>query len=71
MVFCVAMTHDEKYIIAGDSSNLIHIWNANRRKKVKTLNKHDKCVESVALSHNSKLLVSGSGNIIKIWSFLS
>ena len=54
--------------VSGSSDEAIKIWDVQSGKVLKTLIRHEDSVCSVAISQDSKLIVSGSDDkAIRIW----
>ncbi|EMD92741.1 hypothetical protein COCC4DRAFT_197430 [Bipolaris maydis ATCC 48331] len=63
-----AMSHDLSLIAVPSDSQDIHILNTGNGKRFQTLESHGEDVASIAFSHDSTLLASGSfDNTVKIW----
>jgi DNA-binding beta-propeller fold protein YncE len=70
-IFQVAITPDGKSIVSSSSDNTVKIWNITTGKLVRSINtNHNDKVPSIAISSDSKLIVSGGAwdNLIKIWN---
>lgn len=68
-ILCLALSIDDKLIIAGLSDGMIKIWNSAENRSVANLKAHKNCVSTVAVSYDNRCIMSGSLDCtIKIWS---
>ena len=77
-VQALTFSPDNKFIVAGRgpgwkrNGGTIHIWNAESGELIKILKGHTKVVNSVAVSPDSKLILSGSSDkTIRLWNIES
>jgi len=64
----VCWSPDAKFLLSGDGSGIIKIWNKRDFKEIATLKGHAREVYGVTFSPDGKYLASGSSdNTIKIW----
>jgi WD40 repeat protein len=69
VIFTLAISHNDKYIVSGSMDSTIKVWNMKNGKYLKTLEGHKLVVESVAITSDDKYIVSGSWDkTIKIWN---
>ncbi|MDT5093301.1 MAG: hypothetical protein QOH60_2664, partial [Mycobacterium sp.] len=66
-IWSVAISPDNKWIAAASGEQIIQLWDPTRGEQGPTM-KHDAAVHSVAFSHNSQRIVTGSDNgAVRIW----
>ena len=77
-VQALTFSPDNKFIVAGRgpgwkrNGGTIHIWNAESGELINILKGHTKVVNSVAVSPDSKLILSGSSDkTIRLWNIES
>ena len=67
----IIITHDDKYIISH-VGKLITIWNFSSYKQEAILQGHEKLIKCIAVSRDSKYIISGSDDkTIRIWNLLT
>ncbi len=62
----IAFSKDSKYIVAGNRDNEIELWDVNTGIKIRTFKGYIKSINSIAISPNSKYIVS---NHLAKWNF--
>lgn len=68
-VLALALTSDSKYLASSNEDCLIHIWDGNSLKLIKSLDLHQGYITSLSFRVGSYTLYSGSTDkSIKIWS---
>jgi WD40 repeat protein len=68
VVWSVAISPNEKYIVSGSADKSIKIWNLETGKLERTLVGDSKGVQSVAISPDGQYIVSGGqDNDIRLW----
>ncbi|KAJ6544478.1 quinon protein alcohol dehydrogenase-like superfamily [Mycena capillaripes] len=69
-LFCVALAADDCTIVCGFEDGMVQIWNVQSQLPLTPLLPgHDDTVNSVAFSHDQKMIVSGSeDHTLRIWS---
>ncbi len=72
MLTSIALTSDVKYIISGSADKSIKVWdyvsyNENQKAVYCIKDAHEDKVESVAVTHNNRYMVTGSYKVINIW----
>jgi WD40 repeat protein len=69
VVYCVAFSPDEKYIVSGSSDATIHLWDAESGKAIGSpFRGHTSTVFSVAFSPDGMHIISGGGDYtIRLW----
>lgn len=61
-------TPDGKYLIIVENDNVIKIYDAYNNEILEELKGHDDHINSIAVSSDSQIIVSGSSDYtIKIW----
>jgi WD40 repeat protein len=71
-VYCMALSPDGKYALAGFSWGVLTLWNVATGKEVRTFSGHDKDIEAVTFSSDGRYALSGSrDNTIKLWDVAS
>jgi WD40 repeat protein len=68
-VYCVAITTDNKYIVAGSYDKTLKIWNVENKTQEGVLEGHTDIVTSIAITSDNKYIVSGSDDrTIRVWN---
>ncbi|RZC36824.1 U3 small nucleolar RNA-interacting protein 2, partial [Asbolus verrucosus] len=68
-IFSVAISTDNKFLVVGDASGMIQIWNPSDLSHVGTLKGHKKAVTGLCLKSNSHTLYSASNDrSVRVWS---
>jgi tetratricopeptide (TPR) repeat protein len=66
----LALTHDNKCIVAGDKNNNVTIWDFQTGTLVRSITGHQDSVTSVTVSKDDQFIISGSKDkTVKIWNF--
>jgi len=56
-------------VLSGDHAGVAILWDANSGKKLRTLEGHTDCVQSVAIAKDSKTLATASWDkTVKTWN---
>ncbi|MBU7028786.1 MAG: NACHT domain-containing protein [Theionarchaea archaeon] len=67
-IFCICWSSDGKYLLSGNGSGMLEIWDAESLEEFTTLEGHSSRIYSVAFSPDGKYLASDSTTgTIKIW----
>ena len=71
MVRSVAFTSDESGVLVGDGDGILTLWDLNTKKIIRTFKGHQTEVESVAVSPNSKYVLTAGGydGTARLWDF--
>ncbi|EFA11465.1 U3 small nucleolar RNA-interacting protein 2 [Tribolium castaneum] len=68
-IYSIAISTDSKFLVVGDSSNLIQVWDPQTLQHVSTLKGHKKPVTALCLKHNSHTLYSASSDrSVRVWT---
>jgi ribosomal RNA-processing protein 9 len=68
-IYCMAISTDNKYLVVGDPSGKIQIWDPDSLKHIGTLKGHKKPVTAVCIKQNSHTLYSASNDrSVRVWS---
>ncbi|KAJ3640089.1 hypothetical protein Zmor_003406 [Zophobas morio] len=66
---CIAISTDNNYLVVGDNSGMIQIWDPNTLKHLGTLKGHKKPITGLCLKRNSHTLYSSSQDrSVRVWS---
>ncbi len=65
----VAITNDDKYLIAGWGDGKIQIYNLPSLQQIQTFPADDQRIAAIALSPDGNFIITGSGSAVKIWNF--
>jgi WD40 repeat protein len=63
-VLCVQFSHDGKWLVTGNDRREAVVWNLASGKEIDTVTTVQSHVNSVALSRDAKILITGSGHHI-------
>jgi WD40 repeat protein len=64
----LAFSPDGRYLVFASKGNNIHVWDLARAKEVRVLEGHDREIGAVAVSMDSKTLMSsGSDKTVRLW----
>ena len=61
LVYSVAITSDNKYIVSGGDDKTVRIWNLQDKTQEVALQGHTEYVNSIAITSDNKYIVSGGG----------
>ncbi|KAL3274130.1 hypothetical protein HHI36_015544 [Cryptolaemus montrouzieri] len=68
-VLAIAISSDDKYLVIGEESSDIQIWDPENLKHIKTFRGHSKGITGVAFKKNSHILYSCSmDKSVKVWN---
>ncbi|OMJ85909.1 hypothetical protein SteCoe_12684 [Stentor coeruleus] len=71
-MWCVRISHNNTYLIAGDNLGVIRIWDFAEKKFLRQLKGHTDRVRCLEIATNEKFIVSGGiDNLIKVWDLES
>ena len=69
-VTSLVITAENKYLISGDETGEIRVWNLQSMRQEGVLRGHNATVRTLAVSRENKYIFSGSSDrTIRIWSF--
>lgn len=65
----LAISMDNRFLVVGDSSNFIQVWNPDNLTHIGTLKGHRKPVTGLGIQQNTHTLFSGSNDrTIRVWN---
>ena len=68
LVLGLALSQDGRYLAAGTTRNLIHLWDVNSGHQVGVLRGHVAGIMGLSFSPDGKTLASCGDNRVKLWS---
>jgi WD40 repeat protein len=67
ILFCVAISHDGRHLVAAGQDGKLRVWAATNGRKIGVLGEHAREINSIRFSPDGRHLASASSDGVRIW----